>query len=49
MNKTMLFGGMLGVVSLGFTGNPALGKPDTRNRAEIPAKYKWDFSAIYPN
>ena len=22
---------------------------DTRNRAEIPAKYKWDFSAIYPN
>lgn len=24
-----------------------LGKPDTRNRAEIPAQYKWDFSPIY--
>jgi len=25
----------------------ALAKPDTRNRAEIPAEYRWDFSAIY--
>jgi oligoendopeptidase F len=24
-------------------------KPSTRNRAEIPAEYRWDFSAIYPN
>ena len=24
-------------------------KPTTRNRAEIPAEYRWDFSAIYPN
>jgi oligoendopeptidase F len=24
-------------------------KPETRNRAEIPAEYRWDFSAIYPN
>src|SRR4051812_14263213 len=27
----------------------ALAKPDTRNRADIPAQYKWDFSAIYPS
>ncbi len=24
-------------------------KPSTRNRAEIPAEFRWDFSAIYPN
>jgi oligoendopeptidase F len=24
-------------------------KPTTRNRAEIPAQYRWDFSAIYPS
>ncbi len=26
-----------------------LAKPETHNRAEIPAQYRWDFSAIYPN
>ncbi len=49
MTRTMLFGGVLGVFTLGFTGNAVLAKPDTRNRAEIPAKYRWDFTAIYPN
>ena len=24
-------------------------KPATRNRAEIPAEFRWDFSAIYPS
>ena len=24
-------------------------KPATRNRADIPAEYRWDFSAIYPD
>src|SRR5436190_6136315 len=24
-------------------------KPTTRNRAEIPAEYRWDFSPIYPS
>ncbi|MDO8544636.1 MAG: oligoendopeptidase F [Opitutaceae bacterium] len=28
---------------------PAGTKPETRNRAEIPAQYKWDFTAIFPN
>lgn len=27
----------------------AAAKPTTRNRAEIPAEYRWDFSAIYPD
>jgi len=49
MKKALLVGGMLGVASLGFTQNPVLGKPETRNRAEIPARYKWDFSPIYAN
>ena len=48
MNKAMLLGSMLGVVTLGFSGNALMAKPDTRNRTEIPAKYRWDFSAIYP-
>jgi oligoendopeptidase F len=29
-------------------GATASAKPETRNRAEIPAQYKWDFTAIYP-
>jgi len=24
-------------------------RPDTRNRAEIPAEFRWDFSAVYPS
>ena len=27
----------------------AAAKPDTRNRAEIPAQYKWDFTPIFPD
>ena len=26
-----------------------LAKPETHIRAEIPAQYRWDFTAIYPN
>ena len=49
MTRSMLVGGMLGAVTLGFTGSTVLAKPDTRVRSEIPAKYRWDFSAIYPS
>ncbi len=28
---------------------PAGAKPETRDRAEIPAEYRWDFSPIYPD
>ena len=48
MNKNALLGGVLGVVSLAAL-NAGAAKPETRNRAEIPAQYKWDFTAIYPD
>jgi oligoendopeptidase F len=49
MNKTILFGGALGVASMAFGSNVVVAKPETRIRADIPAKYRWDFAAIYPN
>jgi oligoendopeptidase F len=49
MNKTILFGGALGVASMAFASNVVVAKPETRVRADIPAKYRWDFAAIYPN
>lgn len=39
--------GVLGAATLAFATTGAGAKPETRNRAEIPAHYKWDFSAIY--
>ncbi len=30
-------------------GLAGLAKPETHIRAEIPAQYRWDFTAIYPN
>jgi len=35
------------VVAIGTDAFAA--KPATRNRAEIPAEYRWDFSPIYPS
>src|SRR3954470_9735272 len=32
-----------------ITTTPIAAKPTTRNRAEIPAEYRWDFSPIYPS
>lgn len=49
MKKTILFGGALGVASMAFASNVVAAKPETRVRADIPAKYRWDFAAIYPN
>ena len=37
----------LGVVSLTTFSALATGKPETRNRDEIPDAYKWDFTQIY--
>jgi len=34
---------------IAFTPAASAAKPQTRNRAEIPADVRWDFSAIYPN
>ena len=36
-------------MSNAVTTAPIGAKPTTRNRAEIPAEYRWDFSAIYPS
>jgi oligoendopeptidase F len=40
---------MLGA-SLAFATAAVSGaKPETRNRADIPSQYKWDFTPIFPN
>ncbi len=48
-NQNLLNCGVLGAASLAMAGTVTSAKPETRNRAEIPAQYRWDFSAIYPN
>ncbi len=48
LNK-LLRGGSL-VACFAMASTPALAaKPTTRVRAEIPAEFRWDFSAIYPS
>ena len=52
MNKKVFFGGALGVASMALAGTASLvsaAKPETHTRDEIPAKYRWDFAAIYPD
>jgi oligoendopeptidase F len=45
-----LHGGVIGAASLAFaTATASMAKPETRVRSEIPAQYRWDFSAIYPD
>ncbi|MBC7919127.1 MAG: oligoendopeptidase F [Rhodoferax sp.] len=36
-------------MTLSIAGSALAAKPQTRNRADIPAEYRWDFSPIYPN
>ncbi|MSU71540.1 MAG: oligoendopeptidase F [Opitutus sp.] len=48
-HQSLLNYGVWGAASLAVAGTPLAGKPETRNRAEIPAQYRWDFSAIYPS
>jgi oligoendopeptidase F len=40
--------GWVGLTALALIAGAAA-KPETHNRAEIPAQYRWDFTAIYPN
>jgi oligoendopeptidase F len=49
MKYPRLFRGALTAVILGLVAPTTHAKPETRNRAEIPAQYKSDFSQIYPN
>jgi oligoendopeptidase F len=50
MNKsTLLAAGMIGFAATALHEAATAAKPNTRNRAEIPAQYRWDFNPIYPN
>ena len=52
MNKTFLLRTMAAAISMTLaSGAMAAGsaKPETRNRAEISAQYRWDFTPIYAN
>src|SRR5258705_360385 len=44
-----LRGTMVSMVSMAAAGGAFAARPETRNRAEIPAQYRWDFSPIYPS
>lgn len=44
----LLHRGLVGLTALALAAG-VLAKPETHVRAEIPAQYRWDFSAIYPN
>jgi oligoendopeptidase F len=46
-NHLLLNCGVVGAASLAIAGSALAAKPETRNRAEIPAQYRWDFSPIY--
>ena len=48
MRNKLIVSGIAAAVSFAIAG-AALAKPDTRNRAEIPAQYRWDFMPIYAN
>ncbi len=48
--NTMVLSALFGAISLVTAANAlAAAKPETRVRSEIPARYQWDFSPIYPN
>jgi oligoendopeptidase F len=47
MKKTLLMTTLATAVSLALAGQAFAAKPQTRNRAEIPAEYRWDFTPIY--
>lgn len=50
MHGSILDGRFFGAASLAFASAIGMAaKPETRNRAEIPAQYKWDFTPIYPS
>jgi oligoendopeptidase F len=48
-NHLLLNCGVVGAASLAIAGSALAAKPETRNRAEISAQYRWDFSPIYPS
>ena len=50
MHRIARFAAALGCGALALTlALPAAAQTTQRNRAEIPAEFRWDFSAIYPS
>ncbi len=49
MKPTFIASAITAALALAVAGNAVAAKPQTRNRAEIPAEYRWDFTPIYPN
>ena len=49
MKPTSIASAITAALALAVAGNAVAAKPQTRNRADIPAEYRWDFTPIYPN
>lgn len=49
MNLHFLLGSFVAIAAMAYVSLAVAAKPETRNRAEIPTQYKWDFAAIYPS
>lgn len=49
MKPTFIVSAITAALALAVAGNAIAAKPKTRNRAEIPAEYRWDFTPIYAN
>ena len=47
MNPHFLLGSFVGIAAMAYVSLAVAAKPDTRNRAEIPTQYQWDFAAIF--
>ena len=45
MNPHFLLTSLVGITAMAFVSSAVAAKPETRNRAEIPAQYKWDFAS----
>ena len=49
MKQTLLISALSAALTLSVAGSAIAAKPQSRNRADIPAEYRWDFSPIYAN
>ncbi|TAN53517.1 MAG: oligoendopeptidase F [Betaproteobacteria bacterium] len=49
MQPSRLIATALACLAVALHAPAEAAKPATRNRAEIPAQYRWDFTAIYPS
>jgi len=49
MSKSIMASTLAAAIALAMAGNAFAAKPQTRNRAEISAEYRWDFTPIYAN